>query len=766
VAAVLAAWTVVAPVRWAGGAGRPTPVLGTGAHIAATTATPAPIRYAGGDRFQTAANISAATFSPPAPVAFIANGGTFPDALAGGPAAALDGGPLLLVDANDVPPATSAELTRLRPARIIVLGGTAVVSDAVVSTLQGDTSGTVTRLAGPDRYATAAAISAATFSPGVSAAYVATGTGFADALAGGAAAGAAKAPLLLVQQGSIPASTAAELSRLRPASIIVLGGTAAVSDPVATQLASDTTGRVAREAGADRYATAAAVSRASFPDGAAAVYLATGLDFPDALAGSVPAALVPAPVLLVPGTCVSPDVGTEINRLNPAKIVILGGDSAIGPGVDSLTPCTATTPAATGMSFPASVSANGRYLVDQSGKPYLVVGDSPQSIIADLTEPEAATYFADRQAHGFNAAWVQLLSNSYTGGHFGGSTYDGIAPFTTPGDFSTPNPAYFQRVDDIVTLAAAHGITVFLDPVDTGGWLTDIESNGAATDRAFGAYLGARYASFPNVVWINGNDFQSWMSATDDADVTAIAQGIASSDPDHLQTVELDYPASTSLDDPRWAPVVSIDAAYTYFPTYDEVLKAYNQAPVPTLMVEGNYEFENNVGTGPGTPFVLREQEYWTMTSGATGQLYGNHYTWDASSWSEEQANLDTPGAEQIGYMANLFSSGPWWELIPDQHHTLVTAGYGTYATSGPLAANDYVTAAATPDGSFAVIYLPTTATVTLDMSRLAGTVTAKWYDPTTGTYTTIGTFANTGARSFTSPAGHADGTDDWVLVL
>ena len=296
-------------------------------------------RYAGTDRFDTAAQVADATFTAPVPVAFIARGDAFADALAGTPAAAVGGGPVLLVESGAIPPATAAELTALTPGRIVVLGGPSAVADSVLTALKAYTTGSVTRLAGADRYATAAAISAATFSPGVGAAYIATDIGFADALAGGAAAGTAKDPILIVQQGAIPAATAQELTRLQPKSIVILGGLAAVSAAVATQLATFTTGAVTRVAGADRYATAVAISQASFPGTAASVYLATGANFPDALAGGVAAALAPGPLLLTLAACLPPNVAAEIIRLGATQVFILGGTSVISAAVDSLTVC-------------------------------------------------------------------------------------------------------------------------------------------------------------------------------------------------------------------------------------------------------------------------------------------------------------------------------------------------------------------------------------------------------------------------------------------
>jgi hypothetical protein len=96
----------------------------------------------------------------------------------------------------------------------------------------GATNGAVTRLWGPDRYTTAAALSAATFGAGVPVVYVATGQNYPDALTASAAAGKAGAPVLLVAGTSIPASIAAELTRLHPGRIVVVGGPASVSDGV------------------------------------------------------------------------------------------------------------------------------------------------------------------------------------------------------------------------------------------------------------------------------------------------------------------------------------------------------------------------------------------------------------------------------------------------------------------------------------------------------------------------------------------------------
>jgi len=293
-------------------------------------------RLAGADRYGTSARVSSTSFAPGVPVAYVATGSNFPDALAAGPAAAKGGGPVLLMQESSIPTAIATELTRLKPHKIVVLGGTAVISDAVVAKLRGyATSGVATRIAGSDRYATAARTSAATFDAGVPVAYVATGASFPDALTGGVAAGRQGGPILLVRSTSIPSATATELARLEPGRIVVLGGTSAISSAVATSLRPyATSASVTRLAGADRYATSLAISKATTGnDAPRTVYVATGASFADGLSATPVAARANGPLLIVPRGSLTAPVAAELLRLNPPRIIILGGTSAISSAI-------------------------------------------------------------------------------------------------------------------------------------------------------------------------------------------------------------------------------------------------------------------------------------------------------------------------------------------------------------------------------------------------------------------------------------------------
>lgn len=430
--------------------------------------------------------------------------------------------------------------------------------------------------------------------------------------------------------------------------------------------------------------------------------------------------------------------------------------------------------------YPLKLSADHRYLLDQANVPFLIVGDTPQDLMGRLTEAEADRYFADRQEHGFNTlGWVDITcAGRDSPENKDASTVDGLIPFLgyLPDgrdyehyDLSKPNEAYFARLDHIVQLAAKHGLLIFLAPMETNGWLPTLRNNGTEAAHSFGQYLGHRYKSYANVAWLSGNDFVTWKNPTDDALEQAVARGIRSVAPDQLQTVELNYETSSSLDDPTWASIVDLNATYTYSPTYMQMLHSYNQRPIlPTFLVEAHYDQEN-VGHPPdyGTPSTLRREEYWTMLSGGVGQFYGNFYTWSFSSGWEH--SIDTWGVTQLTLWKNFFSSLPWQNLIPDQSHLLVTDGLGTFGELTTQVSNsDFCTAARTEDGTLAVAYLPTARTVTVNMSALSAPARAEWFDPTNGTYKAISpeVMPNRGVHQFTPPKRNHDGDSDWVLVL
>lgn len=458
--------------------------------------------------------------------------------------------------------------------------------------------------------------------------------------------------------------------------------------------------------------------------------------------------------------------------------------------------------------FPVKVSSNGRYLETASGKPWLMVGDSPWSVIGNLSESKAQAYFADREPHGFNAVLISLLCDRYEECASDGDTYDGIAPFTggcggagCPAGYNLADPdaSYFTRAHDIVAAAKADGVEVVLDPIPTDGcergWEATLKSNGNGTtgssspDYQYGVYLGNEFKDLPNIIWQAGNDFQCFTNSAIDADALAVEKGIQSTDPSALQTMELAYCSRggdtcigySSLDDTthNWTGVLALNEAYSYSPQYAEDLHAYNQSPtMPTILGEANYEGERNIGTdgcayASSDPLNCRLAEWWTMTSGATGQLYGGPCYGGTNS--TRLSSCDTRGVEQLAYQTNLLENlGEWYNLVPDQRHALVIAGYGTCPTTGSIVSVKCVTDAETPDQKLALAYFPdpggTFATITVNLGHMAKRerTTARWFDPTDGDSAGIAgsPFADSGTHTFTPPGRNSEGDSDWVLVL
>lgn len=296
-------------------------------------------RTAGADRYETAIAISQA-YTPGVGTVYVANGLSYADALSAGPAAAHLGGPLLLTQQDALPATVKAEIVRLNPAHIVIVGGIGVVSRAVRTELDGIVGSTnVTRMNGLDRYDTSRRIAEAAFgSTGAATAYIATGSDFPDALSAGPAASHFDGPVILVpgSANKLDAATLRVLTDLKVTSVKIAGGTAIVSTGIQTQLEGLFT--VKRNFGADRYATAVAINQDAFPS-SDTVYLATGTGFADALAGSALAGWKNAPLYVTSSTCVLQNVLDDIKRLGATGVVLLGGPGVLTDGVKSMTVC-------------------------------------------------------------------------------------------------------------------------------------------------------------------------------------------------------------------------------------------------------------------------------------------------------------------------------------------------------------------------------------------------------------------------------------------
>jgi putative cell wall-binding protein len=297
-------------------------------------------RISGADRYSGSVAIANESFPGTAPVVYLANGANYPDALSAGPAAVESGGPLLLTDASALPASVATKIHSLAPSRVVIVGGTNSVSDAVEQQVQQQVpSAQIDRLGGADRYSTSRLVVADAFKHGATSAYIATGANFPDALSAGGAAGSKAAPVILVDgsASSVDSSTSSLLkTTLGVTSITIVGGVNSVSDGVKNGL--NGIAPTDRLSGADRYSTSQAVNADAYTS-SERVFLATGVNFPDALAGSALAGKLDAPLYVVPGDCVPDAVRTALRPLGADRVTLLGGPNSLGDGVENLASC-------------------------------------------------------------------------------------------------------------------------------------------------------------------------------------------------------------------------------------------------------------------------------------------------------------------------------------------------------------------------------------------------------------------------------------------
>ena len=415
------------------------------------------------------------------------------------------------------------------------------------------------------------------------------------------------------------------------------------------------------------------------------------------------------------------------------------------------------------------MEAEKRYLVDASGHPFLLHADAAWSLIADLSKEDAERYLEDRRKRGFNAVLVSLLERKYSShATVDFSNFYRHAPFTTTDDYATPNENYFAHADHVIKLAASKGIAVLLAPSYLGyqggpdGWYSAMRAN-ARKLRDYGRYLGQRLGANPNIVWTHGGDFDP--PPADKQLVRDIALGIRELDAASLHTAHC-APETSASD--YWAGEtwLQINSIYTYQDIPTKARAAYGVS-MPFFLLESRYE---NEPVPPVAPSQLRAQAYQALLSGAMGQIFGNHPIWHFNgpgvypspappNW---EAWLNSPGAIGMTHLRSLLVKFEWWTLVPDLSNALLTGGLG----SGPL---ERAVAAKASDGSFGLVYAPTTRAVTIDMQQLAGPrVMARWFDPAAGTFTSVAgsPFPNLGSTNIATPGRNASGSSDWVLVL
>ncbi|MBN8233957.1 cell wall-binding repeat-containing protein [Halobacillus kuroshimensis] len=279
-------------------------------------------RIDGKDRYETSAFIAARSSGGyPVEHVFLATGQDFPDALAGSPLASMYAAPILLTKQNSLPDITKSTLQLLNAKSVTILGGTGAVSTQVEKSLK-QLGIEVDRIAGKDRYATAAAI--ADELPPTDEVIVAYGRNFPDALAMGPVASMYMMPILLTEKDTLPKATVEALKSYDTS--FVVGGTGAVGSKVFKQLPDPD-----RISGKNRFDTSVAIAD-YFDLDPFQVTIATGDHFADALSGSVLS--YGTPLLLTPKTKLDPTVKAYVEQNETLMFTILGGPGAVSEKVE------------------------------------------------------------------------------------------------------------------------------------------------------------------------------------------------------------------------------------------------------------------------------------------------------------------------------------------------------------------------------------------------------------------------------------------------
>ncbi|HBP64994.1 MAG TPA: cell wall-binding protein [Desulfosporosinus sp.] len=284
-----------------------------------------PNRLAGQDRFQTAKVIGEEFNSGEATNVILASGIDFPDALSASTLSKKLNAPILLADVTRSGSAEALAYIQSHLAvggTIYIVGGTAVIGADVETSLRVAGHNNIVRLAGNDRYDTDMAVVSAVNVPDGTPVFIASGENFPDALSISSFAGAKQYPTLLVGCNMLPDKTRAYLTNNKPSTVYIAGGTSVVSQSVEAQIkTASPNSAIKRLAGNDRYDTAGVVVR-EFASAPKTIYLANGLTFPDALAGSALAARTGDPILLVDHalTTLPPSIRAYLQQLREAGI--------------------------------------------------------------------------------------------------------------------------------------------------------------------------------------------------------------------------------------------------------------------------------------------------------------------------------------------------------------------------------------------------------------------------------------------------------------
>ena len=444
------------------------------------------------------------------------------------------------------------------------------------------------------------------------------------------------------------------------------------------------------------------------------------------------------------------------------------------------------------VTFPLRTSDNKRYLQDQHGKPFPILGRTAWCIISQPVSGQQ-TFIQHTKSFGYNSIEMAAICHWRMGNHtpFNGNNdlpflkkLDGTvwkdslnydAGLQSP-DFTTPNEAYWKYMDTFIAYCEKNEILVFLFPAYVGyhngdqGWMNELVANGPQKIKTYGSWFAERYKNSKNIVWMLLGDDGIFLPEQRAAEA-ALIEGLKSVP--NQQSVYYSaesFSGQNSADNKDFGHEMSLNGIYNWERNIPAQARlAYAHDPViPAYLLEEPYDEEGPDGNNynPNAIQPVRRFQWWAWLSSMAGYMAGNGYIWPFIDpvW---QQHLNTQGANDMKRLNAFIRSVTWWQLIPSGLNgmkTLVTDENNIDTTS------IYVAAASTKDGSLLIAYIPPahTGSITVDMTALNNKAYAYWFDPTNAHYSVItgSPLHNTGEHNFTTPGKNSSGDNDWVLVL
>lgn len=422
------------------------------------------------------------------------------------------------------------------------------------------------------------------------------------------------------------------------------------------------------------------------------------------------------------------------------------------------------------------ISNNQRHLVNPDGTPFFWLGDTGWELFHRLTREEADFYLKTRAGQGFNVVQAVVLAEFdglHTPNAYGETPFMGDDPLK-------PREAYFEHVDYIINLAAKYKIYIGLlptwgDKVFKDRWGAGPEIFNEVNAYSYGKWIGERYKSKKNIIWILGGD----RAPRNDHDVTiwrkmaiGIQDGVGGKD-HALMTF---HPQPNGIEDggsakwfhqDDWLDINMFQTGHCRENNvWDRIEVAYNKEPVkPVIDGEPIYEDHpvcfNAKELGTSSAFDVRKNAYLDVFSGTCGHTYGCHDIWQFYDSTRIGVNgphvpwktaLNLPGANQMKYLKHLMESRPILDRVPDA--TLVINRLYEHNRIQTCRGRNYIMVYSSEGFPFEIL-----------LGTISGTqLQSYWYDPRSGKSIKSDLVENIGIKKFAPPSkGYGQ---DWVLIL